>query len=518
MAARLSDDPAAKVLLIEAGSSDRTQLCMKPGMISIVHTVPEIKKTLDWGYYTAPRAETLDRKIPTVRGKVMGGSSAINGMLFVRGHRSNFDDWAEQGCDGWAFDDVLPAFKRLETFEDGGSALRGGAGPVQVTRQRFSNPVSQWFADATTAVTGAPWLDDYNGAQQEGVGRVQMSARDGLRYSSSQAYIEPRKQRKNLDVLTGATVLRVVLRGTRAVGVEVADDDGIRVVEAGSEVILSGGVIGNPHILQLSGIGPADYLRSVGIQPIVDLPVGDNLHDHLFFPLVYLAPEARHRGTAPYFFAGMAQEYIFGGTWFGRTVFETMAFLRTDPSLKAPDLQVHTLPWAYPAPNQDAPVRPTVDTRPALTVQPTLIYPKSRGEVRALSADPAVKPHIDPHYLKDPADMRHLLDGIALCREIMAAAPIAEHLDGELEPGPAFFAEDNLRKELPNRICTVYHPVGTCKMGVDETAVVDPQLRVRGVEGLRVADASIMPSITGGNTNAPAMMIGERAAELIRRL
>ncbi len=516
VAARLSEDPTCSVLLIEAGGTDRTPLCMKPGMISIVHTVPEIKKTVDWGYYTTPREETLNRKIPTVRGKVMGGSSSINGLLFVRGNRANFDSWAAQGCEGWSWDDVLPAFRKLETFEDGSSTTRGGSGPVQVTRTKFSNPVSGMFADAVRETTGVDWIDDYNTGEQEGVFVVQQSARDGLRYSTSQAYIVPAAERRNLDVLTGVTVRRVLLEGTRCVGVEVEGPDGIRSIGATSEVVLSAGVIGSPHILQLSGIGPAAHLRSIGVQPIIDLPVGMNLHDHLFFPLVFLAPEAKHRGTAPYFFAGIAREYVFGDHWFGRTVFETMAFVKTDPSEPIPNLQIHTLPWAYPAPNQDAPVRPTVDTRPCITVQPTLIYPKSRGEVLAKSADPHEKPHIDPHYLEHPDDMEFLLDSIELCREMARAPAIAQALDGELEPGPAFFDRVAMRKELPNRICTVYHPVGTCRMGVDERAVVDPQLRVRGIEGLRVADASIMPSITGGNTNAPAIMIGERCVELMR--
>ncbi len=517
VAGRLSEDPASTVLLIEAGGTDRTQFCTKPGMISIVHTVPEVKKKFDWGYYTTPRAETLDRKIPTVRGKVLGGSSAINGMLFVRGHRANFDSWAADGCEGWSFADVLPAFKRMECFEDGESDLRGGGGPVHVTRQTYSNPISERFAEAVQETCDVPWLEDYNGEHMHGVGQVQQSARDGRRYSTSEAYVHPARNRRNLDVLTGVTVLGVQLDGDRATGVYVADGDGQRrTIGAAQEVVLSAGVIGSAQILQLSGIGPADHLSSVGVAPVVDLPVGYNLHDHLFFPLVYLAPRARHRGTPGYFFAGMAKEYVFGGTWFGRTVFETMAFLKADPSAPIPDLQVHSLPWAYPAPNQDAPVRPTVDTRAAITVQPTLIYPKSRGEVLIKSADPLAAPHIDPRYLSDPADFDHLVRGIELCRDVMNSGAIAGELNGELEPGPSFKDEAALRKELPNRICTVYHPVGTCRMGEDERAVVDSRLRVRGIRGLRVADASIMPTITGGNTNAPAIMIGERCAAFIR--
>ena len=286
---------------------------------------------------------------------------------------------------------------------------------------------------------------------------------------------------------------------------------------ASAEVVLSAGVVGSAQILMLSGVGPAAQLGEHGIDVKADLPVGQNLHDHLFFPLVFRAPGGLRRGTAPYFFGGMLKEY-FGNktTWFGKTVFESVAFVKTDPGQRLPNLQIHTLPWAYPAPNQDAPGRPKVDKHPCLTVQPTLIYPKSRGEVRLLSADPTVAPHIDPHFLEDPADIELLMDGIELCREIMSADCIKDSVQAEIEPGPAFFDRAALRKELPKRVCTVYHPVGTCRMGVDERAVVDPALRVRGIEGLRVADASIMPTVTGGNTNAPCIMIGEMAADLIK--
>ena len=518
VAGRLSEDPSAKVLLLEAGGSDRTSFCMKPGMISVVHTVDQVKKKFDWGYYTTPRSETLNRKIPYTRGKVLGGSSAINGMLYVRGNKKNYDDWAAEGCDGWSFEEVLPYYKRLESYEKGESELRGGSGPVAVSHWgEGTSPLSEMFKDAVADVCNVPILDDYNGESQEGVGPVQMSAKDGLRYSTSEAYVHPNMDRPNFDVVTHATVLRVVIEGGRAVAVEYSDKNGsVQRAEASQEIVLSAGVIGSAQILMLSGVGPAEHLRSFGIDVHADLPVGQNLHDHLFFPLVYLAPNAGHRGTAFHFLGGMLKEMTKGGTWFGKTVFETMAFVKTKPSEPVPNLQIHTLPWAYPAPNQDAPGMPKVDKRPALTVQPTLIYPKSRGEVLLKSADPLMAPHIDPHYLEDPADVEFLLDAIELCREIMKSSAIANEVTAELEPGPEFFDRQALKKELPNRVCTVYHPVGTCRMGVDDRAVVDPQLRVRGIEGLRVADAAIMPSIIGGNTNAPCIMIGEKCAAMIR--
>ena len=515
VAARLSEDTDCSVLLIEAGRDDKTKFCTVPGMIAIVHTIKQVKDKFDWGYYTTPRAETLHRKMPYTRGKVLGGSSAINGMLFVRGHKNNYDGWAAEGCEGWSFDDVLPAYKRLETYEGGESETRGGTGPVQITRTRDISPLSEAFQHAVSGTCGVDIIDDYNTGEHEGVFNVQMSAKDGLRYSTSEAYIRPIVDRPNFHLQLNAQVNKVVIDNGRAVGVSMTVKGKEQIVNASKEVILCAGVIGSPQILMLSGVGPAAHLKEHGIKVEADLPVGDNLHDHLFFPLTYLAPRAGHRGTASHFMGGMFKEATKGNTWFGRTVFESMAFVKMN-STDIPDLQIHTLPWAYPAPNQDSPKRPQVDTRPAITVQPTLIYPKSRGEVRLNSANPTDAPHIDPHYLEDPADMEFLLDSIELCREIMAHETIASEVTEELEPGSKFFDRAALRKELPNRICTVYHPVGTCRMGVDERAVVDPQLRVRGIEGLRVADASIMPNVIGGNTNAPCIMIGERVVELIR--
>jgi choline dehydrogenase-like flavoprotein len=515
VASRLAEAKDTSVLLIEAGGTDRNRFCRIPGMISIVHTVPQVKKMFDWGYYTVPQEHANNRKIPTVRGKVLGGSSAINGMLFVRGHKSNYEDWKAGGATGWGFDDVLPAYKKLEDWEGGASDYRGAGGPVPVIKARKVTPATEAYLDALSSTLGVPRIDDYNAASQEGASLFQMSTKDGIRFSSSEAYLHRRKK-PSLEVRTGLTVTRVVFEGSRAVGVEVLAGNEKKTLRAKKEVILSGGVIGSAQILMLSGIGPAAHLKEQGIGVRADLPVGRNLHDHLFFPLTFLAPKAIHKGTAMHFFGGMIQEATVGDTWFARTVFEGAAFVKTKyGSGPAPDLQIHSLPWSYPSPNQDLPVRPTVDMRPALTVMPTLIYPKSRGEMRLASSDPTAAPLIDPKYLSDPQDTKLLMEGIRMVREIMLGEKMKGIVSGELHPGPDFSDTAALARELPNRICTVYHPVGTCRMGTDSAAVVDPQLKVRGVEGLRVADASIMPSITGGNTNAPALMIGERCAEMI---
>jgi choline dehydrogenase len=514
LARRLADS-GASVILLEAGGPDKTMLVRKPGMIAIFHNVPQLKKRLDWGYYTAPQKHALERKIPQPRGRVLGGSGSINGLIFVRGNKKNYDDWAADGCEGWSFADVLPSFKKLETWEDGETKLRGGSGPVRVSRQKDLTEASATFIDALAATAGVPVIDDYNGESQEGAARFQENADGGLRYSSSVAYLD-NSNKPNLTVLTGTRVQKIVIEHDRATGVEVITARNEReTVRAAKEVILTAGVYGSAQLLMLSGVGPAQHLSDFGIDVIADLPVGENMHDHMFVPLTYVMPSARHHGTATYFAKGLASEYLRGGTWMGRTVFEAVGFVRSSIATAIPDIQIHALPWSYPFPNQDSPKRQHVDKRSALTIMPTLIYPKSRGTLRLASADPAAAPVIDLGYLSEPDDTTVLLDGMELIREVMASQPIASQVKFELSPGSDYPDRRALAKELPNRATSVYHAVGTCRMGTDDRAVTDPRLRVRGVEGLRVADASIMPSITGGNTNAPAMMIGEHAATLI---
>ena len=516
VAARLSEDSAARVLLLEAGRDDKSVFVQKPGMISVVHTVPQVKKKFDWGYYTTPREPTLNRKIPYTRGKVLGGSSSINGLIFVRGHRKNYQDWLEDGCPGWGYEDVLPTYRKLENYDGGESDLRGTGGPVEVTTVQDLSPVTEAFMGATAKTFDCTEIDDYNGATQEGVARVQMSAKDGVRFSTARAYMTPASGRENLTVLTHATVHKVEFEGTRAVGVTYERNGQVVTARASSEIILSGGIVGSAQVLMLSGIGPAAHLAELGIECRADLPVGQNLHDHLFFPMTFLAPRGGHKGTPWHFLASVIKDAMGQTTWFKRTVFESLGFVKSTPDQEIPDLQLHALPWAYPSPNQDAPVRPKVDLRPAITVLPTLIYPKSRGELLLRSTDPRQAPHIDPHFLEEQADVDFFMNAIKRTRDLMTDPALAGELTGELHPGPDYFDESALRAELPNRVMTVYHPVGTCRMGTDERAVVDTELRVRGIEGLRVADASIMPSVIGGNTNAPCIMIGERCAEFIR--
>jgi choline dehydrogenase len=513
LARRLAES-GASVILLEAGGPDRTRLVRKPGMIAIFHNVPALKKRLDWGYYTVPQSAALGRRLPQPRGWVLGGSGSINGMLFVRGNRKNYDDWAAAGCHGWSYPDVLRSFKRMEDWEDGASDVRGAGGPIRVTRQKDLTPASQAFIEALAATAGVKKIDDYNGESQEGAAVFQQNASGGLRYSSSVGYLDQHGL-PNLTITTRARITRILIENGRATGAEILTADGPGTIRASREVILCAGVYGSPQLLMLSGVGPAAHLRGHGIAVAADLPVGGNLHDHVFVPMTYCMKSARNRGTTPYFVGGMVREAVRGDTWMGRTVFEAVGFVRSSQAAAVPDLQIHALPWSYPFPNQDSPARQKVDKRCALTIMPTLIYPKSRGTLRLASADPSAAPVIDPGYLTDPDDSRVLLEGMELIREVMAGKIIADGVSLELNPGPGFPDRAALARELPNRATSVYHAVGTCRMGPDEQSVVDPELRVRGIDGLRVADASIMPSIVGGNTNAPAMMIGEHCASIM---
>ncbi|WP_275295274.1 GMC family oxidoreductase N-terminal domain-containing protein [Amycolatopsis sp. La24] len=514
VAGRLAES-GASVIVLEAGKSDEQLLLRKPGLVAPLHAVPQLKKMSDWGFNSVPQKHVLDRRMPVPRGKVLGGSSSVNGMVYVRGNRANFDSWAAEGNTGWDADSVNAAYKRMEDFEDGENAFRGAGGPIKITRNKIPQEGTLQFLDATADAIGCDIIDDYNGESQEGVSRMQQNAADGLRYSASRGYLHHLAPR-TLEIQSRVFVRKVVIEKGRATGVEVTDANGTRrTVRAGKEVILAAGFVGSPQLLMLSGIGHAEHLKEHGIDVLADLPVGDNLHDHMFHALTFQVSSCKNKGTAPYFARGMARELLKpGSTFLANSVFEALAFLKTSQAADVPDLQLHLLPWAYVSPNQDAPVRHPVDKRPALTVLTTLIYPKSRGTIRLASADPAAAPLIDPQYLSDPADLEVLGEGSEMVREIFASKAFKGSVNEEIHPGKQLRGQE-LRDAILNRATSVYHGVGTCRMGVDDLAVVGPDLKVRGVDGLRVCDASIMPSITGGNTNAPCIMIGEMGAQLV---
>lgn len=415
------------------------------------------------------------------------------------------------------FSDVLPAFRRLERFEDGADQWRGGEGPISVERASGLAGVTERCMAALAATAGVGLNPDYNGAQQAGVAPIQQSIGAGRRVGTDRGYLWGAPS--NLRVLTGATATRVILRNGRAVGVELVSGRNRRPLpaeHARCEVIVSAGSLGSPRLLMLSGIGHAAHLREHGITVTADLPVGDNLHDHLFVPMSYQAAGGRRSSPLSFIGAGVCEYLRPRSTFMAHTPFEAVGFVGSgaQAGIGIPDLQMFILPLSYPE-NQDEPgLHLAADPAPSLTLMPTMIYPQSRGTVRLASTDPFTAPLIDPNYLAEPRDVQTLIAGMELVRETVAHPELASEVGREVLPGTGS-ADDDLADFVRRNASGVYHPVGTCRMGNDDRSVVDPTLRVRGVDGLRVADASIMPSIVGGNTNAAAMMIGERAAELI---
>lgn len=516
VARRLADTGAA-VILIESGRRRRGPLVSVPGMSGAIHAFTVLQRLVTWPAYSVPQRHMNCRTLPQSHGRILGGGSVINGMAFVRGNRQNYDTWAADGAKGWGFSDVLPSFRRLESFEDGPSDLRGGDGPIAVERATGLASVTESYMAALAATAGVVMNHDYNGAQQAGVAPIQQSASAGRRVGTDRGYLSDAPP--NLRVLTGVTATRVIVENGRAVGVEMVAGRNRRPVgpaRASREVIVSAGALGSPRLLMLSGIGQAAHLREHGIKVIADLPVGDNLHDHLFVPMTYQTLGGR--SASPLSFARVAVRECTRprSTFLAHTLFEAVAFvdsgLRTGSNV--PDLQIFILPMGYPE-NQDEPgLHLPPDLSLALTLMPTMIYPESRGTVRLASTDPFTAPLIDPNYLAEPRDLATLVAGMELVRETLGDPAVAGEVGREVLPG-CNETKDDFAEHVRRNASGVYHPVGTCRMGNDERAVVDPALRVRGVEGLRVADASIMPTIVGGNTNAASMMIGERAAELI---
>ena len=520
IANRLSEMPGVSVLIIDAGGSDKSFLFRRPGALAIVYQVPELKERSDWGYRTTPQPHMDMREMPWTRGKVLGGCSSVNGMLYVRGHRDNYDQWRDMGNPGWGYEDVLPYFKKSEGHEDGDSEFHGADGPLKVTHQQGTSVISEAFNEAVSQVCDVPIVDDFNGPRQEGAGFYQMTCADRKRSSTSVAFLYPAAQRGGLEIVSQATVSRVVIENQRAVGVEYTGPGGETFcARADREVILSAGAIGSPQIMMLSGVGPADHLREHGIKVVEDLPgVGQNLHDHLMVPIRYHATkDSGHTSTALHFIAGMMKDFFLNEGWYGKTFLEGGAFVKSSPLQPRPDIQFLTIPWAYPEPNDDGPEKPVIATTHSFTVLPGVIYPKSRGAITLQSSDPMVHPLIDPHYFENDDDLKTLLKGVELTRAFAKTAPLNQYLKSEAVPGEHVTSEAGLRAHIRLFAKTIYHPVGTCKMGPDASAVVDHELRVHGIEGLRIADASIMPTITGGNTNAPSIMIGEKAADMIQR-
>ena len=512
VARRLSDDPKCRVLLLEAGPpKHRSLLVRAPALYTTLW-----RSKLDWEFHTEPQAHVDGRRMYWPRGKVLGGTSCLNSMVYIRGHRDNYDEWRDLGNPGWGFSDVLPYFKRSEDNARGASESHGAGGLLRVSDQEGVNAVSDAFVEATAKHCGVRVTDDFNGPDQEGAGRYQVTTRSRQRGSTAAEFLDPVRGRQNLDIVTGALVAGIVVEEGRARGVRCVVRGQEETMRAAKEVIVCGGAVGSPHLLLLSGIGPADELRAAGVAAVHDLPgVGKNLQDHLLSLVVYeTASHAVLEVTWPRLLA-FAIRYAATGTGpLGTAPVEAGAFLRSSPSAPRPDIQYHFVPFGAALPNSDE--KRSLPVGRQFGIFPGLIYPRSKGEIRLASADPRRPPAIDPNYFADPADLDHLVRGVRQSREIAATSPLSNYVLREIHPGPQCMTDDALRKAIRGHVNTIFHPVGTCRMGTDGMAVVDPQLRVRGIEGLRVADASIMPRIIGGNTNAPVIMIAEKAADLIR--
>ena len=507
LANRLSADRAAKVLLLEAGPADRDpNVHMPAGLAKLMKT-----GRLDWRYTTTPQEHLDGRQLYCPRGKVLGGSSSTNGMIAVRGAAADYDMWRQLGLAGWSYEEVLPYFKRLESYPTGASEHHGADGPVGISRDKLRGPLqSAWLAAAQEA--GHPYNDDVAGPSLEGVGQYDHTVQKGRRQSAAVSYLRPAQGRPNLTVVTGAMVTQVLIEAGRAVGVTYRQGGRDHTARA-SEVVLSGGAINSPQLLMLSGIGDPDHLAAHGLKTAAAIPgVGRDLHDHLIAPVsaASLLPVSYSKFRQPLRMLAAGVQYKVFGTGVAAEAGGAVAgFLRTDPGQEIPDVQFHFVPMIYGDNGRK------MSSTHGFMALCNVCRPRSRGSIRLKSADPFEAPLIDPNYFADPYDRRTMVAGLRLAREIMAQAAFRPYYGGELAPGPEAESDAALEAYVRAEAASIYHPVGSCRMGTDELAVVDEQLRVRGVKGLRVVDASVMPQIISGNTNLATMMIAEKAADMI---
>jgi len=515
LANRLSEDDAASVLLIEAGGRDLHPFIHVPlGMGKIYE-----RNMFDWGYFSEPEPHLNGRRIELMRGKVLGGSSSINVMAYTRGHRADYDRWAQKGALGWSYADVLPYFKRAETWEAGENAWRGGSGPIGTQFAKTRDPLfDAWIEAAKSA--GLPVTDDYNGGEQEGFGRGQYTIRGGYRSSASTAYLKPARGRANLTITTRALAHRVIMQGTRASGVEYSTGREHSIeVRAEREVILCAGAFNTPPLLMRSGIGPAQHLREMGINPLVDLLVGENLQDHLAVLIFFARRDEsafRREMRLDRMALSMIRAYLFG-TGPGTVVPGGLhAFIKTRPELAAPDIEfmfrgapAHAHLWfplLWPA------------YRDGYGIRPTLLHPDSRGRILLRSHEAAAPPRMIYDFFSAPGDLPRLREGFKLARLVAAQKAMDPHRGEEVSPGPQVKTDADIDHFIRQTAITAHHPCGTCAMGIGPDAVTDSQLRVRGVEGLRVVDASAMPDLVSAHINACVLMMAEKASDLIRGL
>lgn len=507
LAARLSEDPRLRVLLVEAGGRDTYPWIHVP--IGYLYCIGNPRT--DWMFKTAPEAGLNGRELLYPRGRGLGGCSSINGMLYLRGQAADYDGWRQMGCTGWGWDDVQPLFIRSEDYFAGPSEHHGAGGPWRIERQRLRWDILDDWARAAEA-EGIPCVEDFNTGDNEGVGYFKVSQKSGLRMSAARAFLRPAMRRPNLTVLTHRHVRRVVFEGHRAVGLELFADGRAEIVRGG-QVILSAGAVGTPQILQLSGIGPGALLQDMGIGVLRDAPVGENLQDHLQLRCAWKVSDARTLNQLARRWWGKGRigaEYLLRRTGpMSMAPSQLGAFSRSSPDMATPDLEWHVQPLSLEAFGQ-----PLHDF-PAITASVCHLRPESRGHVRIGSPDPMRPPVITPNYLSTPGDRMVAARAIRRTRAIMENPAMARYRPQEFKPGSEYRSDEALAQAAGMIGSTIFHPVGTARMGADEGSVVDPRLRVRGVDGLRVVDASVMPTITSGNTNAPTIMIAEKAAIMI---
>ena len=512
LAGRLAEDPAVRVCVIEAGGSDRHPFISTPALVAAAIGT----RRLNWRFETVPQAHLHGRRIPQPRGRVVGGSGSINGMVYSRGNRRDYDDWAAAGAAGWSYAEVLPYFLRTENNQDLPASLyHAHGGPMNVMRPRGPNQLNRDFIAATESL-GFPGTTDFTGPTNEGVGFRQGVLRAGRRVTTARAFLRPALARGNVTLYTNALVLRVTVAEGRATGIVYEHDGQQHEVRATREVILSAGTIQTPQILLLSGIGPAVQLQASGIQPVHNLPgVGRNLQDHLACPVLMTTTDSTSYGISaralPRGVWAVVQYLLARSGPFASNVFESVGFLKTVPGLDRPDVQFVFQPAARPKPPFPLPVGH------GYAISPVSLYPKSRGSVTLLSADPHVAPAIDPALLSVEEDIQPLIRAIRIARRILSAPNFARYHGTEVAPGAAVESDADIAEFIRASAYTVHHQVGTCRMGEHPDAVVDSQLRLRGLDGLRVVDASVMPLIIGGNTNAVVVMIAEKAADMIRQ-